>query len=84
MPLVLTFELDDAFTTTCSLVIDFFFMADVIINFMTTYDNNQKLLMTEFGDIAVNYIKSWFLVGLVSSSLHLIYHTLYLTQNPKP
>lgn len=48
-------------------VIDSIFIIDVILNFFTAYEDENGELITERNLIAKNYMKTWFIVDLVSS-----------------
>ena len=46
--------------------IDLIFLTDVIINFMSTYEDENGRLVVNRCKIASNYLKSWFLVDIIS------------------
>jgi hypothetical protein len=48
------------------LVVDTMFMADMLINFRTTYMHNGELIVDP-RHIAVNYLRSWFLIDAISA-----------------
>lgn len=48
------------------LAVDFMFMADMIINFRTTYMHNGEVIVDP-RRIAVNYLRGWFLIDTVSA-----------------
>ena len=47
--------------------IDILFVIDMIINFRTTYVNDQYLEITDRNQIAMNYIKGRFIVDFLST-----------------
>ena len=52
-------------------VIDCFFMMDIIINFFTAYHENDDILVVDHKKIALRYIKSWFLIDLISRYIYI-------------
>ena len=48
------------------LIVDVMFIADILINFRTTYLHNGEVL-TDPQKIAVNYVKGWFLIDAVAA-----------------
>jgi Ion transport protein len=48
------------------LVVDFMFMADMIINFRTTYMQNGEIIVDPWR-IAFNYLRGWFLIDAISA-----------------
>lgn len=48
------------------LFVDTMFIADILINFRTTYLSDGEVV-TEPGKIAVNYIKGWFIIDLIAA-----------------
>uniref|UniRef100_A0A8C6TG73 Potassium voltage-gated channel, subfamily H (eag-related), member 6a n=1 Tax=Neogobius melanostomus TaxID=47308 RepID=A0A8C6TG73_9GOBI len=50
------------------LVVDVMFIVDIVINFRTTYVNENDEVVSEPGRIAQHYFKGWFLIDIVSGS----------------
>ena len=51
-----------------SLIVDFFFMSDLVATFFTAVENpNTGELITNRYDIAKNYLKFWFWIDLFTS-----------------
>lgn len=46
---------------------DSIFLLDMILNFMTAYEDENGLLIVKRSKIAKNYIKSWFPIDFISS-----------------
>ena len=49
------------------ITIDTIFLFDVILNFFTAYEDENGELITERDRIAKNYVKTWFLIDMMSS-----------------
>ncbi|XP_042559659.1 potassium voltage-gated channel subfamily H member 2a [Clupea harengus] len=49
------------------LIVDILFILDIIINFRTTYVNNNDEVVSHPVRIAVHYFKGWFLIDLVAA-----------------
>lgn len=47
-------------------IINFFFLIDIIITFFSAYYNSKFILIDKRSTIACNYIKTWFLIDLIS------------------
>ena len=47
--------------------IDVFFILDLLLNFLTTYEDSAKHLVSDFGSITKNYLSGWFAVDFLSS-----------------
>lgn len=48
------------------LVVDLMFIADILINFRTTYLQNGEVVM-EQKKIAINYVKGWFVIDTIAA-----------------
>lgn len=48
------------------LIVDVMFIADILINFRTTYLHNGEVV-TDPQKIAINYVKGWFLIDAVAA-----------------
>ena len=61
---------DDAHTpdplVIIDLIVDVMFIADILINFRTTYLHNGEVI-TDPQKIAINYVKGWFLIDAVAA-----------------
>ena len=44
-----------------------FFLFDVIVNFFTAYEDNDLVIHDSLKDIAINYIKTWFVFDFISA-----------------
>ncbi|XP_076808995.1 voltage-gated inwardly rectifying potassium channel KCNH6-like isoform X2 [Clavelina lepadiformis] len=49
------------------MLVDFFFVVDIVINFRTTYVNKNEEVVSQPRKIAVHYFKGWFLIDLVAA-----------------
>ncbi|XP_068082086.1 potassium voltage-gated channel unc-103 [Anabrus simplex] len=49
------------------LIVDVTFIIDILINFRTTYVNNNDEVVSHPGKIAVHYLKGWFVIDLVAA-----------------
>ena len=47
--------------------IDVLFMLDILINFISAYEDREKNIIFQFHKIVLNYITSWFFLDVVSS-----------------
>ncbi|XP_051164446.1 potassium voltage-gated channel subfamily H member 8 isoform X2 [Leptopilina boulardi] len=54
-------------TMVSDVVVESLFITDIILNFRTTYVNRKGEVVSNSKSIAVNYLKSWFLVDLVAA-----------------
>ena len=48
------------------LIVDLMFIADILINFRTTYVTNGEVV-TDKQKIAVNYVKGWFVIDTIAA-----------------
>jgi hypothetical protein len=48
-------------------ILDIFFLVDVVLNFFTTFENQDGVTITSNKTIASRYLKSWFAIDFVSS-----------------
>ena len=48
------------------LAIDSLFVIDIIFNFVSAYEDNDKNLEVRFSMIAFVYIRSWFFIDIIS------------------
>ena len=49
------------------LIVDLVFLADVIVNFLTSYECENGHMEYQLSAIALRYAKSWFAIDLISS-----------------
>uniref|UniRef100_A0A915CZU6 Cyclic nucleotide-binding domain-containing protein n=1 Tax=Ditylenchus dipsaci TaxID=166011 RepID=A0A915CZU6_9BILA len=49
------------------LIVDIMFIVDIIINFRTTYVNENDEVVSDPGKIAVHYFKGWFIIDLIAA-----------------
>ena len=54
-------------------IMDGIFLIDIVFNFFTAFYDNDTILITDRRIIAAKYLKSWFLIDLISRSLKYIY-----------
>ena len=67
------------------LVIDFLFIFDISLNFFTAIEDDNGELITNHKTIILAYIKSWFLIDILSSvPISLIQKITSPTDNPDP
>jgi hypothetical protein len=68
VPYRLAFSLEESKATkTISYVIDFSFFIDIILTFFTAYFDEPNCIMVEnYKDIALNYLKGWFIFDVLS------------------
>ncbi len=48
------------------LSIDSLFFVDIVVNFLSAYEDSEKNIEFRLSRIAFNYIRQWFLIDLVS------------------
>ncbi|KAG7236572.1 hypothetical protein INR49_000835 [Caranx melampygus] len=49
------------------LIVDIMFIVDILINFRTTYVNNNEEVVSHPAKIAIHYFKGWFLIDMVAA-----------------
>lgn len=49
------------------IAVDVMFIIDILINFRTTFVNNNDEVVSHPGKIAVHYFRGWFLIDLVAA-----------------
>ena len=47
-------------------ILDFIFLIDVFVNFLTAYYDDEHKLITDRGRIAKKYLTSWFLIDVLA------------------
>jgi len=67
-PVIVAFnDLNDYKFTITEVTFEIFFILDIPVNFFTAYYNNEEILVRNKKLIALNYLKKWFTIDLVSS-----------------
>lgn len=66
MPYFMVFEADNIIVNNCELIMNIFFLIDIVINFNTAVIENN-LIIIDRKVIAIKYLKSFFFIDLVSS-----------------
>lgn len=54
------------YVNTIEFSIDSLFFVDIIVNFLSAYENEERNIETRFSKIAWSYIRSWFFIDIVS------------------
>ena len=67
VPLIVCFEFDDLGLAILDLMVDWLFLADIALNFHTTYVGKEGEVIDNLKMIRWNYLRSWFFLDLVSS-----------------
>ena len=68
IPYRIPFEDDpDNYWAYTDIVIDFTFWVDILFNFLTAYEDDNGVLVSNKAYIAKNYIQHWFLIDSISS-----------------
>uniref|UniRef100_S4RZL2 Ion transport domain-containing protein n=1 Tax=Petromyzon marinus TaxID=7757 RepID=S4RZL2_PETMA len=49
------------------LLVDIMFIVDILINFRTTYVDDNDEVVSHPGKIAIHYFKGWFLIDMVAA-----------------
>ena len=65
-PLKACFLDDELAWEVVDLVIDIVFLLDIVFTFFSAYYNTIEELVTDPRKICLNYVKSWFIVDLIS------------------
>lgn len=66
LPFTMGFGQTDTLTDV-DRVCDVFFLLDVVLNFRTTYIDRDEAIVTNCKKMALNYLKTWFVLDFVSS-----------------
>lgn len=67
VPFIFAFEVDGSIVLTdFEVLMDSFFIAEILLNFFTGYYEKGILIM-DHRRIFMNYVKGWFIVDLISS-----------------
>ena len=67
VPFIVCFAYTGTILAWMDMMVDWMFLADIVLNFHTTYVNKEGDVINDPKMIRMNYIKSWFFVDLVSS-----------------
>ena len=67
LPVYVALDIDNEGITVIDTIIDILFIVDLVLNFFTTFEDNDKILQTDFSVIANEYLWSWFIIDFVSS-----------------
>lgn len=67
LPVFVALDIETDVTTSVDWIIDVMFIIDLVLNFVTTIADSNKMLVTDFKEIAYEYLTSWFIIDLVSS-----------------
>lgn len=67
VPFIVCFEYNPSFLTVIDMLVDWLFIADIVLNFHTTYVGKDGELIDDPKMIRMNYLKTWFVLDLVSS-----------------
>ena len=59
-------DVHDITWSMVDLIFDLFFLADIIISFMSAYYNRKEVLIFSGRTIALNYARTWFIVDLIA------------------
>ncbi|OMJ89986.1 hypothetical protein SteCoe_7775 [Stentor coeruleus] len=55
------------FMTVIDTVIDIFFILDIIVNFISSYKDNEQNEICDMKKIVIHYLKTWFLMDVIAS-----------------
>ena len=74
-----------SFIIIIDFIIDFFYILDLFLNFFIGYYNFEEQFITYFIYIVLNYLKTWFIIDLISAfpfntMFILIYYTIRKTE----
>eukprot|EP00656_Telonema_subtile_P034208 TRINITY_DN3832_c0_g1_i1.p1 TRINITY_DN3832_c0_g1~~TRINITY_DN3832_c0_g1_i1.p1 ORF type:complete len:246 (-),score=29.37 TRINITY_DN3832_c0_g1_i1:18-755(-) len=67
LPITVGFKVENNFLQKFDLVIDLCFLVDLVLGFLTTFEDHNKHTVTELRIIAKEYLSGWFIVDFVSS-----------------
>lgn len=67
MPLFVTFNIEHPFLSVFEMMIDLFFIADIVINFNLTFINQNGVYELSRKKIAIKYLRGYFIVDLLTS-----------------
>ena len=67
VPFVVSFRFSSHELVIFNLFVDSFFIADVVLNFKTTYCGKEGETVLDSKLICMNYLKSWFVVDFVAA-----------------
>lgn len=58
---------DDRLTMTSDMIVEILFIVDIILNFRTTFVSRKGEVVSDSRNIAVNYLRTWFIVDLLAA-----------------
>ncbi len=67
VPYMIIFDNYSDYFSNFEIFLDSYFILDIIINFFTTYRDERGYYVYSFSQIAVNYLKSYFTIDLLTS-----------------
>ncbi|CAD8047776.1 unnamed protein product [Paramecium primaurelia] len=76
LPVRLAFETNTQELLGLDLSVDCIFFFDMVFTFFTAYEDERGIVIVEFKKIAINYMKGWFWIDLIST------FPLYLILDP--
>jgi len=67
VPMRIGFSLEpEGFSYIVEFMVEIYFYFDMVLNFVTTYEDENMKVITDPGKIARHYLASWFMVDLIS------------------
>ena len=76
MPFLMCFQIQSKYMNYFDIIIDVFFIIDIVLNFFTTYVDKKGEIVTSPKKIRMYYIKGWFAVDCIAAIPYLIYFTI--------
>lgn len=67
LPVTVGFKVHNEFLEKLDLLIDLAFLCDLVLGFLTTFEDRNKQTVTDLKTIAKEYLTGWFIVDFVSS-----------------
>merc|ERR1712166_19936 len=67
LPVTVGFGIESSVTAALSSIIDVFFIIDLFLNFVTTFEDDSKIFISGYTEIAQHYLKTWFPIDFLSS-----------------
>ena len=82
IPLNVAFEQNGVLMVTLDKIIDYCFYIDLIMNFITGYENDDKNSEFRLKNIAIRSVKSWFLIDLMAClPFDLVFEIVFSQEN---
>ena len=66
LPLRISFIDDNIQWRISDIIFDTYFMLDIVVNFFSAYEDDYGIIIYKREEIAINYLKTWFLIDLLS------------------